>query len=496
MRHHRAGIVKLLIALAGFAVVSTTSAHAQSCPGQRVGTKIVGGERADGRQWPGFAALRLTDGKGARDYVCGATAISPRVVLTAAHCFDGIARKGSAFASKQGETLDVVIGADDLAAVTAGEAYAVEDVIIHERYRPGQSDRVGFDLALVRLARPYAGPLMDVALSATADPADAADSVLEVAGFGLIREAQGSLARFTDAEQRSASAGSQHLQSVRVPHIARRSCQASYQGAEIGPGQICAGLEQGRKDSCQGDSGGPLVALDPKRCPYQVGVVSWGEGCARAGKYGVYTRVSHFADWLRAKVPDLPVGQARLAATDQIGADEIVAELTRLIGPAGGITLAIEHLDGSRAEAITLKERFRFAVTTTVPGRLVLIDINADGKVTQIFPNRFTAGGPAASVRAGETLTIPDGPRYGFDWFRAAPPAGPGHLFALIVPEDFPVQTLIEEPERTKGFEPEQAPGGYLTNLLAQIQSLIGARGLTRAEPSWAHGRLDYRIDP
>jgi secreted trypsin-like serine protease len=67
----------------------------------------------------------------------------------------------------------------------------------------------------------------------------------------------------------------------------------------IGPGQICAGLEEGTRDSCQGDSGGPLIASDKTGCPWQVGVVSWGYGCAEKNAYGVYTRVSHHAGWIQ-----------------------------------------------------------------------------------------------------------------------------------------------------------------------------------------------------
>merc|ERR1711908_69544 len=56
---------------------------------------------------------------------------------------------------------------------------------------------------------------------------------------------------------------------------------------------ICAGLDQGGKDSCQGDSGGPFM------CGNQLsGVVSWGYGCAEAGYPGVYTQTSYFVDWV------------------------------------------------------------------------------------------------------------------------------------------------------------------------------------------------------
>jgi secreted trypsin-like serine protease len=60
---------------------------------------------------------------------------------------------------------------------------------------------------------------------------------------------------------------------------------------------MCAGYREGRIDSCQGDSGGPLVWRSPDG-PALVGIVSFGDGCARELKYGVYTRVSAFRDWI------------------------------------------------------------------------------------------------------------------------------------------------------------------------------------------------------
>ena len=60
---------------------------------------------------------------------------------------------------------------------------------------------------------------------------------------------------------------------------------------------LCAGGGDSGRDACQGDSGGPLT-VDTAQGQKLVGIVAAGEGCGAPGKPGLYTRVSHYIDWI------------------------------------------------------------------------------------------------------------------------------------------------------------------------------------------------------
>lgn len=104
------------------------------------------------------------------------------------------------------------------------------------------------------------------------------------------------------------------LQQLQLPVLENAVCKAKYSqiGKLISEKQfdqavLCAGVLDGGKDSCQGDSGGPLmqpVQRDGVPNFYQIGIVSYGIGCARADVPGVYTRVQTFVDWIGQRVAE------------------------------------------------------------------------------------------------------------------------------------------------------------------------------------------------
>jgi secreted trypsin-like serine protease len=96
------------------------------------------------------------------------------------------------------------------------------------------------------------------------------------------------------------------LQERRVPITTDQYCDGAY--SDFDPAtMVCAGFPEGGVDTCQGDSGGPMFGQTGTGALKVVGATSFGEGCARAGKPGVYARVadSTLREWIRS---DLPAG--------------------------------------------------------------------------------------------------------------------------------------------------------------------------------------------
>jgi secreted trypsin-like serine protease len=500
------------------------AAQERICPARR--SKIVGGEVARLGDWPGQAALRLYSPAGhVARYFCGGVAISDRWVLTAAHCLPSFLLDQEALVrDSKGNwhegRLEVVLGAGDLRTAGDSQAYRVDKIVMHERYRAAvdktlritdqaQRERelesmpadVGDDIALLRLARRWDGEPARLSLTAATDPVTPPGDQVRVAGFGKTDPRRLQLNRFAHVDGRSELfAGSADLLETAIATVADPKCRSRYPAGAIGAGQICAGLEQGGRDSCQGDSGGPLVAYDAGGCPVQVGIVSWGEGCADAHAYGVYTRVSHHADWIQQWTGPLTAaspGAARVASAglSTLQLDEGLRQIEALLGAARG-RVRIGVRGGNR---VTLGGRFVFEATSEIDGRLVILDIDAEREVTLIFPNQFVSG-DIGRIRAGQTVAVP-GPEYpGFTGFQAVEPVGRGFLLALAVPENFDITRFAAQSEvLAKGFRPVNDPPSYLMRLIRQIETALdagagdGAAGASDLR-RWGYALAEYEI--
>ncbi|MGP4000527.1 S1 family peptidase [Streptomyces sp. 8N706] len=232
------------------------SAQAQPAPGPGAAPPVVGGKPAAKGEFPWM--VRLSMG-------CGGALYTRTIVLTAAHCVDGS-------------------GADTSITATAGvvdlrDSGAVKVKSTRVLQAPGYNG-TGKDWALIKLAQPIDLPTLPIAQTTAYDKGD-----FTVAGWGAAGEGGG--------QQR-------YLLKATVPFVDDATCKSAYPDLVAGE-EICAGfMEEGGVDTCQGDSGGPMFRKDDTGGWIQVGIVSWGDGCARPGKPGVYTQVSRFTSDIRA----------------------------------------------------------------------------------------------------------------------------------------------------------------------------------------------------
>ena len=230
--------------------------------------RIVGGDETKPYSRPYQVSVQSTSGS----HFCGGSIIAENLVLTAAHCMEGV--------DGNSPDMQVRVGAHSLTD-GSGQVIKVVTTYTHQEY-PNLSK----DVALLKLAEKITDK--NAKTLVLADDAFFQKNIK--AGTKMVVSGWGTLA--SDGQMPD------KLMEVMVPYVTNEVCNSTeaYNG-QIQATEMCAGLKTGGKDSCQGDSGGPLVVKSGNDF-VQVGVVSWGEGCAVANKYGVYANVASLKNWI------------------------------------------------------------------------------------------------------------------------------------------------------------------------------------------------------
>ena len=194
---------------------------------------------------------------------CGASIISRKTFLTAAHCVPQ---------RKKYHKIQITIGSDSRGV---GHKFSVSTLFAHSRYRNFHD----YDIAMGYFDQPlvFNAKVQPIQWLTNRNLPKGGD-IAYVTGFGVTED--------------HPKVVSKKLRRVKVRILSSSECAEIMENFH-GKRQIC-GKQPYRYggNSCKGDSGGPVVVNG-----LLAGLVSWGFICGGRGP-AAYTRVSAFNDWI------------------------------------------------------------------------------------------------------------------------------------------------------------------------------------------------------
>lgn len=307
------------------------------------------------------ASLSVIEGTAtAQSLTCGASFLGGKWLLTAAHCVEDISP----------QKLKVNVGEYDLSD-GAENAKAIKRIYMHANY---QLDvELNNDIALIELVDSVTNPAITaitlVDLTTTAQLA-IDNSEVTVVGWGGRQGYDADSGPTSDFPDVLHQVDLQLLTNEECKSILAQSSTETFEGTftansiGLSDAMICAFIPGGGKGSCQGDSGGPLM-INTNEGWQQIGIVSWGIGCAADGFPGVYTRTAVFSDWINEITNGIAIDQffdftiqakekAQSSELEIVNNSELSTNLTFTIDGDVNFTITSDHCNNIAAGATCL----------------------------------------------------------------------------------------------------------------------------------------------